>query len=339
MNDEPHRLRSAGRPDRLARLRQDLPPLWGGPVIGPGIEGWPSCGNSRRKIDLAGLPDPFPVELAWMAHWQETVDGTPSSVQPINQLATALRRALREHRPIPASMHAMDAESADALLGWFYATRWGRLPPVNTRSRLRGMLRLARLAMIARCHDGPWWELDDWHPRCDPRIPLGPREPRGTSQISPGRITQPWLRAAVKWHLGTQMQAGALRWSTVGQARLLIRFDRWLWETFADPRDVLGDPGAAGAQAAAFRRWAADPAHRSEQPHRRRPVVNPKLINRDVAAVAELFTFVAANPADARAVFGPRALVTRYRNPRRELVSSARQDPAPTCAQRAALRR
>jgi hypothetical protein len=94
VNDEPHRLRSAGRLDRLARLRQDLPPLWGGPVIGPGIEGWPSCGNSRRKIDLAGLPDPFPVELAWMAHWQ-AVDGTPSSIQPINQLATALRRALR----------------------------------------------------------------------------------------------------------------------------------------------------------------------------------------------------------------------------------------------------
>lgn len=190
MNDDPRRLRTAARSGRLELLGQDLPPLWRGPVIGPGIDGWPQSGNGRRKIVLTGLPDPFPVELAWMAHWQETVDGTPSSVQPINQLATALRRAIGEHRPIPASIHAMDADIADALLGWFYATRWGRLPPANTRSRLRA-LRLARLAMIARCHDGPWWELDEWHPRCDPRIPLGPREPRGTSQISPGRIPSP----------------------------------------------------------------------------------------------------------------------------------------------------
>ena len=167
------------------------------------------------------------------------------------------------------------------------------------------MIRLARLAMIARCHDGPWWELDDWHPRCDPRIPLGPREPRGTSQISPGRITQPWLRAAVKWHLGTKMQSGSLRWSTVGQARLLIRFDRWLSNTFDDPREVLGDPGPAGRRP---RRFADGPPTRSTgrtYPHRRRPTVHPKLINRDLQAVAELFAFVADNPADARAVLGP----------------------------------
>ena len=57
------------------------------------------------------------------------------------------------------------------------------------------------------------------------------------------------------------LEAGTLRWTTVSQERLpcLLRFDRWL-ATLDRPGDVLGDPGAAAEQAAAFRRWDADPA-------------------------------------------------------------------------------
>jgi hypothetical protein len=84
--------------------------------------------------------------------------------------------------------------------------------------------------LIARCHDGPWWTLDEWHPRCDPRIPLSTREPQANYGCSPGQITQPWLREAVKWYLGTQLESGALRWTTVSQDRMncLRRFDVWL---------------------------------------------------------------------------------------------------------------
>jgi len=300
-------LRPAEELDPIWRLWQNLPLQWRGPVIGPGIPGWETApGEDERKINLSGLPDPFPAELAWMAHWQEMVDGARASVQPINQLALILRRAIRLGHPFPASIRAMDADAAEGLLGWFYATRWGRLPPANTRCRLRSLFRIARLALIARCHDGSWWELDDWHPRCDPRIPLSAREPRGTTGISPGRITLPWLRAAVKWHLGTSLEAGTLRWSTISQARLLVRFDRWLIDTFADPRDVLGDPACASAQAAAFRRWATDPANRCNRPqNRRQNPVRPRQVNDDLRAVSELFAFVAANPLEARAVLGP----------------------------------
>jgi hypothetical protein len=209
----------------------------------------------------------------------------------------------------------MDAATAGALLGWFYATRWGRLPPPNARHRLHALFRLARQALLARCHEGQWWELDVWSPRCDPRIPLGPREPRGTLPITPGRLTQPWLRAAVKWHLGTKLQAGALRWSTIGQSRLLIRFDRWLGEAFDNPHDVLGDPASAAARAAAYRRWLAEPSNRCDLSHdrRRNPgMVDPRLINDDLLAVAELFEFITTNPDDTRAMLGasPWARVT-----------------------------
>ena len=260
-------LGSTGGLDPVARLFSQLPPLWHGPIIGPGIADWASISeNGERRIDLTGLPDPFPAELAWMAHWQ-ALDGTRSSVLATNQLANILRRAARDNHPFPGSMRDMDWDTASGLQGWFYATRWGRLPPAGSRARLRVVFRFARLALLARCHDGPWWALDDWHPRCDPRIPLTAREPQANYGCSPGQIAQPWLREAVKWHLGTMLEAGTLRWTTVSQERLpcLLRFDRWL-ATLDRPGDVLGDPAAAAEQAAAFRRWDADPGQPPRAP-------------------------------------------------------------------------
>jgi integrase len=300
-------LGSAAGLDPVARLFSQLPPLWHGPIIGPGIADWASISeNGERRLDLTGLPGPLPAELAWMAHWQ-ALDGTRSSVLAINQLANILRRAAREDHPFPGSMREMDWDTASALQRWFYATRWGRFPPKGSRGRLRVVFRFARLALLARCHDGPWWALDDWHPRCDPRIPLTTREPQANYGCSPGQITQPWLREAVKWHLGTMLEAGMLRWTTVSQERLpcLLRLDRWL-ATLDRPGEVLGDPAAAAEQAAAFRRWDADPANRcGSRPDRRPSVVAPRLINDDLRAVAELFAFLAANPVEARSVLGP----------------------------------
>ena len=94
-------LRPADGLDPVQRLWRQLPPQWRGPVIGPDIEGWDSITeNGDRRIDLTGLPDPFPAELAWMAHWQ-AADGTRCSVLAMNQLANILHRAIREGHPFP----------------------------------------------------------------------------------------------------------------------------------------------------------------------------------------------------------------------------------------------
>lgn len=303
------RLRPAEDLDPVHRLWLELPEQWRGPVIGPGIANWDRITeNGDRRIDLTGLPDPFPAELAWMAHWQ-SVDGTRSTVLAMNQLANILRRAIREGHPFPTSMLALDWETASALQGWFYAHRWGRLPPKDSRSRLRVLFRFARQALIARCHDGPWWTLDEWHPRCDPRIPLSTREPQANYGCSPGQITQPWLREAVKWYLGTQLESGALRWTTVSQDRMncLRRFDVWLTSCLDDPIEVLGDPAAAAGQADRYRRWAMEPGNRKTGTFDRRTPpkpAHPRLINDDIRAVADLFTFMVANRDRARIVTG-----------------------------------
>lgn len=293
----------AGR-DRVVRLRADLTGQWAEQIIGP-MAGWPKI-EGQTRIRLVGLPEPFATELAWMAYWQHVIDGTPVGLQPINQLANIIRRAMREHHPLPGSIAEMDAETALRLLRWFYLSRWGRTPAAQCQQRMRALIEVAGLAMIVRCHDRPWWELDMWHPRCDARIPLGDREPRGDGRINPGRISIGWLRDAAKWQLGTTLQAGQLRWCSISQ-RLPIRFDRWLAEAFTDPRQVLTDPAAAPAHAAAFRLWTAQPDNRVDPGRlaRRRPArVHPRRVNDDVRTVAELFEFVADHAAEARAVLG-----------------------------------
>src|SRR5450756_1604467 len=144
-SERPPQLRPVAGGDPIWRLWQDLPAEWRGPVIGAGIENWEAVTeNGERRLDLAGLPDPIPAELAWMAHWQAG-DGTRTSIWALNQLANILRRARREHHSFPPSIRAMDWASAAALQGWFYATRWGRLPPPSSRARLRVVFRFARL--------------------------------------------------------------------------------------------------------------------------------------------------------------------------------------------------
>ena len=311
MAGERQNLHLAGGQDPIWRLWSQLPGPWRGPVIGDDVEGWESITeNDDYRINLTGLPGVIQAELAWMAHWQ-AADGTRSSVLAISQLANILRRAISEDRPFPPSIRQMDWETAAALQAWFYASRWGRFPPHGVRARLRVVFRFARTALIAACHGGHWWELDYWHPRCDQRIPLSEREPQAHYGCSPALITHRWLREAVKWYLGTMLESGALRWTTVSQEKLrcLHRFDRWLAIASGDPREVLADPATTANQAAAFRRWDADPANRTDGgKHRRVPgKVHPRLINDDLRAVAELFAFMDANQAEARRILGPLA--------------------------------
>src|ERR1700746_3401059 len=171
MAGERQYLHLAGGQDPIWRLWAQLPESWRGPVIGDDVEGWASITkNDDYRLNLTGLPEVIQAELAWMAHWQ-AAGGTRSSVLAISQLANILRRAIREGRPFPPSIRQMDWDDAAALQAWFYASRWGRCPPLGVRTGLRVFFRFPRAALIAACHDGHWWELDYWHPRCDQRIP------------------------------------------------------------------------------------------------------------------------------------------------------------------------
>ena len=308
MAGERQNLHLAGGQDPVWRLWSQLPGPWRGPVIGDDVEGWESITeNDDYRINLTGLPEVIQAELAWMAHWQ-AADGTRSSVLAISQLASILRRAIREDRPFPPSIRQMDWDDCGRLAGMVLRVPVETFPAAGVRARLRVIFWFARTALIAACHDGHWWELDYWHPRCDQRIPLSEREPQAHYGCSPALITHRWLREAVKWYLGTMLESGALRWTTVSQERLrcLHRFDRWLAIAFDDPREVwpTGRDGESGRGVAGGTPIQLTAATASASPV---PGKVPPADQRRSASVAELFAFMAANQAEARRILGPLA--------------------------------
>jgi len=289
----------------VARLLADLPPQWRGDTIGPGIVDW-TARNGRGRMTalrLHRLPERLRVELAWMAHWQY-LDGVGVHVAGINQIAAVLAGATDAKRAVPGSLRDLDFAAASRMVSVWFEARHQRLPaPVSLRS-LRPLFGYPRLALTARLHEGPWWEMDTWYPRCDPRIPLRDREPSAGLGCTPGAIVVPWLRDAAKWALAMMLQAGVLTWSTIRGDRIqcLLRFDRWL-ATLPDPAHVVGAPHQAGGLAAAFRQWAADPANRASTLRGRPPTSNGA--NQDMRAVAQLMAFVVDHQEDYRRRFGP----------------------------------
>lgn len=307
--DNPYRPPAAAVPagdiGPIDRLLADLPPQWHGEIIGPGIPDWTvRSGRGRMTaLRLHRLPQRLRVELAWMAHWQY-LDGVGVHVAGINQIAAALAGAGDANRALPGSLRDLDWDAARRMVSVWFEARHQRLPaPVSLRS-LRPLFGCPRLALTARLHEGPWWEMDTWYPRCDPRIPLRDREPGRGLGCTPGVIVVPWLRNAVKWALGAMLQAGTLSWSTIRGDRIqcLLRFDRWL-ATLPDLTHVVGDLHRAAGLAAAFRQWASDPANRAATLRGRPPTSNSA--NQDVRAVAQLMAFVWDNQEDYRRRFGP----------------------------------
>ena len=298
------RLVPADGPGPSARMLADLPAGWHGDVIGPGIEGWESMGESGRgrALHLEGLPARLKLELARMACWQHR-DGLKVPVGPCNQLASLLAWAPGAGHVLPRSLAWADKQDLLRLHGaWFHA-RHGRLPA--RRAKLERLLGYPRLALAARLHDGAWRELDTWHPRCDPRIPLRDREPCRPVGCSPGEARIPWARNAIKWHLSVLLESGTLTWSTLtGQrSQALLRFARWL-ESLPGPAAAVGSPQRAGIFAAAFRRWACEPSNRTSA-GRPPAAVSAGKVNLGLWSVAGLTDFLAGRRQEAAGIPGP----------------------------------
>lgn len=298
-------------PDRdgtpLARLLSDLPIGWRSEAVGPEIEGWAGRvqNGGNPVLDTRGLPRRLGVEIAWMAHWQFR-DGVQVTVSTYNQLAQTLTWAADTGRPMPPSLIAATREDLPRLHRIWFHQRYGRLPPMSGgHTRLEAAVGYPRPALRARLNEGPWWELDTWHPRCDPRIPQREHEPVASAGCPPGAIGLPWVRNAVKWHLSVLLESGALTWSTLAGQRVssLRRFGRWL-DTLAEPAAGIRDLSQAGPLAASFRHRTAEAANRSGV-HRPPETVSVRKVNLDLGAVAGLMAFLVDNRPEAARILGP----------------------------------
>ena len=285
-------------------LLAELPAAWRGESIGAGIEDWERFSDARSDVplNLAGLPMGVRGELAWMAHWQFR-DGMRVTVRTFNRVAAALLQAQQQGRAAPRSLVGADAFVLD-VLGARRRDAVVKLPRPRT-SRTPTAFGPAGLALSARLHDGPWWELEVWSPRCDRRIPVRDREPDWHRSADFTSFSVLWLRRVAQWSLGGQLETGALTWTTVQHDRVpnLVRFGRWL-QTLEDPEAAVTDLSAAPRLAAAYRRWVGAPGNRTRD-GKVPATVTARSVNDDVRVVVELLAYMAENRDEAHHALGP----------------------------------
>jgi integrase len=287
-------------------LLADLPTGWHGDVIGSGIDTWDERVTTGRanQLRLVDLPPGVRAELAWMAYWQFR-DGCKVSVSALNA-AAGFFRWLRETGRLPTeSVLSIDPDTFTRDYRICFESRRGRLPSKIFMTELHRVLYgYPRHALEARVSSQQWWALDEWIPRCDPRIPLRDREPLRSERARPGRAQILWVRSAMKWHLGTALEAGHLTWSSVvNRSAELLVFDRWL-ASFPDCTSVWADGTSIASRAADFRRWASRPESRASTPDRQLEKVTPHAVNRSLRAVLALMTFISNHAEECAIVLG-----------------------------------
>jgi hypothetical protein len=292
--------------DTQTRLVLDLPPQWQNETIGPAIESWDQrveAGRRPPSLRLGGLPPRIGIELAWMAYWQ-FCDGSKVAVSEFNEAASVLRWAFETGRSSCDSIVDLDHAGFTRLYRSWFERRRGRLP-ANTSARdlLCVLFGYPRQALLARSNESAWWALDDWIPRCNPRIPLRNREPRRSEGCRPGRARIRWVRDAIKWHLGCALEAGTLTWSTIMGERTpaLLLLDRWL-AALDDPAEFTTNLANAGRLSKSYRDWVSDPTTR---PRKTTTPATTRAVNTKLRAVVELMTFVVDNRAECHRLMGP----------------------------------
>ena len=254
-------------PIRPGRLLANLPPR-GVRARGGDRPRDQQLGNDRRR--RPGPADPACGAPSALAA-RDRVDGALAAPRRAEGVCRCLQPAgldagLGRWVRSAAAVAGLQAGKHDLLRlhGVWFRAKHGRLPAQydGRRVHLERLLSYPRLALAARLHDGAWWEMDTWHPRCDPRIPLRDREPCRSVGCSPGEAQLPWVKNAVKWHLGMLLESGTLN---------LVHPDRPAkprpcsasragWSPCPTTRPApMATCSEAGTFAAAFRRCAVSP--------------------------------------------------------------------------------
>jgi integrase len=178
--------------------------------------------------------------------------------------------------------------------------RTGRLPAPATMRNIRALLaRMMRLLATA-CDTGPWWQLDQWNPVEDTRIPLRDHEPMGRYAVRFNRIGMPWLRRGLQWHCKTGLETGTLRWSTVHRRIVAVtELDAFLRSRQASGPCLAESPGQVRALMLDFLgQLRVREAARGHGAGRR---LSPASVQRLASDVEQFYLFMADNKEAAAA--------------------------------------
>jgi integrase len=203
-------------------------------------------GDRGRTIDFRMLPEPIAHELAFCV-WRLIELGALVPYEPLDRLARHLAGVLDElparERARRTSLMTVPAQTwmRELLAAW--ARERGRVPSAGRKRDLTYALRRCYKLLCFAYDSRPWWEREVWDLQLDLRIPRREHEPGGTHALYFDRITQPWLRRGLQWHLRIGLETGQFTWSTC-RVRLtgLIQFSRFLAERGVTAPCLREDP-------------------------------------------------------------------------------------------------
>lgn len=205
-------------------------------------------GDRRVGVDLSALPETMQREIAWCV-FKIAERGGIVRAEGMASLVKRLAEAVADAGlGAPESLLAWPASRWLREIALSVTRRSGKLPPPATMRHVReGLNRCCRL-LWAGYDTRPWWQRELWDPTVDARIPLRRHEPLGTQTVYFRRITVPWLRQAVQWHLKTGLETGAITWSTAHLRNgTLAVFGEFLSARGQVPPWLADEPGAVRA--------------------------------------------------------------------------------------------
>jgi hypothetical protein len=249
-----------------------------------------SWGHGLNPIDLSPLPAAMRRELAWCV-WRAIEQGghIHAAYSALARRLTQVIEDLAPTGPQPASL--MDL----ALAGWERALRktalrrgqrLSGLKPI--RWALRSCYRLLHLAYDPR----DWWEHEVWDRRLDARIPVRVHEPTAKTSINFALVEQSWLRRGLQWHGKVGLETGQLRWSTVCERMVGMRyFARYLAMRGVDHPALAQRPAELRALALDFLGYLRS-LRVARGPNRGRPFSDSHLVH-VMCDVEQFYAFMA----------------------------------------------
>jgi integrase len=205
-------------------------------------------GTWRAGVDLSHLPEPMRREVGWCIFRIIELGGTIPT-PALSMLVRRLGEVIADHAgQALVSLLGMPGLDWCQQIQHAVHRRTGRLPAAATMSSIRALLTRMMRLLVTASDTGPWWQLDQWNPVEDTRIPLREHEPMGRYAVRFDRIGMPWLRRGMQWHCKTGLETGTLRWSTVHRRIVAVsELDAFLARRQAGGPSLAASPGQVRA--------------------------------------------------------------------------------------------
>jgi integrase len=260
-------------------------------------------GTWRAGVDLSHLPEPMRQELVWCVFRIVELGGkipTPS----LSMLVRRVGEVIADRAgPAPVSLLGLSGREWCQAIAHAVHRRTGRLPAAATMRNLRALLARMMRLLVTALDTGPWWQLDQWNPAEDTRIPLRDHEPMGRYAVRFDRIGIPWLRRGLQWHCKVGLDTAMLSWSTVHRRIVAANeFDAFLRGRQVDGPRLAAD--AAGVRALMLDFLGHLRARDVTRGRRTGQRLTPASVQRLASDVEQFYLFMADNKDAAATALG-----------------------------------